>query len=341
MMAHPSVAAGPGLVAVPSGLAAFLGSVERELTATMVGAGMLEQAARPMVLAHESKRARPMVAWLVGEQLGVAASSVMDAAIAVELVHAASLLHDDVIDGATERRGLPSANARWGATIAVLSGDLLLTSALRRLRGLGPVAMARAIDVVAEMTRAVAFEVAMRRRADLSPEAWCTMAEGKTGALFGIAAWLVAMAGGEPAKAERYDLALRRLGVAFQIADDIGDLAEDLADGNPSYPVLLAASSSPTLPAALDAAWCEPGVDTRSLVAQVVATGAMTQAVARVQGEIAAARALLAVELARGEPSSGGAGVAALFAWAASLATSSAARYPRAADGSSEEGEHA
>jgi len=309
-------------------LASFLATVEQQLALSLAGAGLLEQVARPMVLAAESKRARPMVAWLVGRALDVDTTLVLDVAVAVELVHAASLLHDDVVDGATERRGLPSANSRWGATMAVLSGDLLLTSALTRLRSLGPHAIGRAVDIVAEMTRAVAAEVAMRRRADLSLADWRTMAEGKTGALFGIAAWLVATVSGDFARAERFERALRHLGVAFQIADDASDLATDLGDGNPSFPVVLATQLSPSLRSSLEAAWHDRGATPEMLAAlagEVAATGALTLAASQVRSEINAARALLAPELAANTP-----GIATIVTWAETLATASEERYPRA-----------
>jgi len=316
----------PGLrsLAPPTALGPFLALVEQQLALTLAGAGLLEQVARPMVLASASKRARPMVAWLVGRALGVNPALVLDVAVAVELVHAASLLHDDVVDGATERRGLPSANARWGATMAVLSGDLLLTSALTRLRSLGPQAIARAVDIVAEMTRAVAAEVGMRRRADLSFSDWRTMAEGKTGALFGVAAWLVAAAAGDVGRADRFEAALRHLGVAFQIADDEKDLMADLSDGSPSYPVLLATTLSPTLHRSLTAAWQETSPEAETLaglVADVRATGALPLSARQVRNEVAAARALLAPELAANVI-----GIASIVSWAEALATVSEER---------------
>lgn len=313
----------------------FLGSLDVELRRTLAGAGALEEAARPLVLAAQSKRARPMVAWLVGRALGVRSATVLDVAVAVELVHAASLLHDDVIDGATERRGLPSANVTWGSTLAVLSGDLLLTTALSRLHHLGAAAIERAIEVVAEMTRAVADEVAARRDVDVSLARWRTMAEGKTGALFGLAASMVARAAGDEGRAERCDRALRHLGVAFQIADDLGDLEpgggetpfQDLRDGAPSFPVLAVARRAPAVRAALAAAWGGDDVSRpspRELAELVLAAGARELAEEQIAEEIAAARALLEPERAAFEE------IEAILAWAERLVAATGARYPRA-----------
>ena len=319
-------------------LSGFLAEVERQLRVVMADPGELTQVAQPLVLAPASKRARPMVAWLVGEAFAADPQLVLDAAIAVELVHSASLLHDDVIDHATERRGVPSANATWGATMAVLSGDLMLTAALTRLAHHGPAAMPRAIAAVAEMTRAVGYELAHRKDPTVTLAAWRTMAEGKTGALFGLAAALVA----PTLHADRIDCALRHLGVAFQIADDVDDFddggettCQDLRDGTPSWPVLVAMSRSPVLDEALRLSW-RLGTDPRLLLPEVLATGALEAARAAIQGEIEAARDLLAPELERGVPS-----IVALTTWAdtlagnlagaaalrASLASAGAARY--------------
>lgn len=321
-------------------LGRFLADVEGALRAEVAGAGLLEEAARPLVLATASKRARPMVAWLVGEVVGARPAVVESVAVAVELVHSASLLHDDIIDGAVERRGVPTANARWGPTIAVLAGDLLMTAALRRLRSLGPEASARGVDVIAEMTRAVAFEVARRRDPRVTPGEWRAMAEGKTGALFGLAGGLVAHDGEGP----RYDRALRHLGVAFQIADDLGDLDaaggetpyQDLRDGNPSLPVLLAVQGSPALRERLGCLWggaAAPApaaevVELAQVAREILAAPSVALARAQVRVEVARARELLAPELARGDAAMG-----ALMRWAEALASAGEPRYGAAAPG--------
>lgn len=310
-------------------VARFSARLDEALAAALGEGDPLSEAARPLVLARAAKRARARVALWVGEALGAPADVVLDAAVAVELIHAASLLHDDVVDGATVRRGMPSANARFGASVAVLSGDLLLTAAIARLQPHGPEATARALEVVAEMTRAVGVELAARRRVDFSLDDWRCMAEGKTGALFGLAAWLVARAAGDELRARACDGALRHLGVAFQIADDLGDLVpaggetpyQDLRDGNPSFPVLVAARRSAAVRAALEAAWHGPDAgDWRALAVAVLATEAPVIAGAAVHDELLAARRLLGEDAARP-------GIAAILRWAETLAAPAAAGY--------------
>lgn len=314
--------------AKPPDATRFLIRLDEALAASLGHLDPLSEAARPLVLSPAAKRARARVALWIGDALGAPQDAVLDAAVAVELIHAASLLHDDVVDGATERRGMPSANARFGASVAVLSGDLVLTAALARLHPHGPDVTARAIEVVAEMTRAVGVELAARRRVDFPIADWRTMAEGKTGALFGLAAWLVARAAGDERRARACDRALRHLGVAFQIADDLGDLVpaggetpfQDLRDGNPSFPVLVAAQRSDALRAALLAAWSGEGADWRALAAAVLATDAPAIAAAAARDELLAARRLLGEDAMR--PA-----IATILRWAETLAAPAAAGY--------------
>jgi len=305
--------------------ASFLGEVERELGRELRSAGRsdrLGDIARPLVTARNAKRARARLAYQLGKVFGAPMRVVLDVAVAVELVHAASLLHDDVLDGATSRRGLPSANHLHGDVLAVLAGDLVLTSALKRLIWLGPEAIEAAIDVIAEMSRAVASEVAGRGRSPMSLGEWRAMAEGKTGALFGVVARLIGAAVGASNDGERYERALRRLGVAFQVADDVGDFVEDtgetpfqdLQTGNPSVVVSLAVENSELLRECL----AQSGSELPSLVALVRQSGAIALAGRLAAAEVTAARELLWQELC--EPGSHRhAPLSLIMAWATRL----------------------
>jgi len=163
------------------------------------------------------------------------------------------------------------------------------------------------------------------------------MAEGKTGPFFWLAASLVARATGDEARATRFDRALRHLGVAFQIADDVSDLDggggeapfQDLAGGAPSFPVLAVARRSPAVRASLAAAWRGDGIAAEALpgLAELVLSGGAREIAERqIADEIAAARSLLEPERAGGEE------IAALLAWAERLAAAGGARYPRPLD---------
>jgi geranylgeranyl pyrophosphate synthase len=278
----------------------FVGRVEHSLSCELLGAGRLGEVAGPMVLARASKRARARVTGALAGS-GEVSSALVDAAAAVELIHAASLLHDDVVDGARERRGLPTAHVLWGPQLAVLAGDLCLTLAMRRLARLGSEALQRAVLVVDTMTRGVADELLGRRDLSLDEAAWRRIADAKTGVLFGFAAWLPLHARGLGGAAEVADGALRHLGVAFQAADDASDFdrtagetpLQDLMDGVPNHVVLSACRRDPSLREALGRAWNEAGSPAWAALAEaVVASGALADT-----------RSLIAAEREAGERS--------------------------------------
>lgn len=256
---------------------AFLGAVEQRLDVVVhvdphLGDPHTETliaAARHLVLAG-GKRARPWLTMLLGEVFAVPSSSLRDLAVCVELIHAASLLHDDVVDAGTRRRGRPTANALWGNLEAVLSGDLLLTLALEQLRPHPSPVHHAAVDTVAAMTRATLHEAAARGRVDLTLEQWIRIAEGKTGALFALCGRGVGLLADEPVGAERLAEAASALGLAFQVADDLDDLLgrgagkdafADLRNRNPNCAVAMAVESSAALGRDLEAAWADPTTD--------------------------------------------------------------------------------
>src|SRR5438045_1371625 len=102
----------------------FLVGVERELDRSLPERGdTLLSAARHLCIGGGGKRARPMLVQIFGELAGVGDdAALLDMAVAAELIHSASLLHDDVVDGGMQRRGRATVNARWGNTVAVMSG---------------------------------------------------------------------------------------------------------------------------------------------------------------------------------------------------------------------------
>jgi geranylgeranyl pyrophosphate synthase len=239
--------------------------------ATLPGAS-LERAARQLLLSSRAKRARALLCAAVGRHLGADLAAVVDCAAAIELVHGASLLHDDVVDEADVRRGEPTARAMGGNAFAVLCGDLVLARALALLSPHGPATLDATIAVVDEMTRAALVEIEDRGRTDVPIARWTAMATGKTGALFGLCARLPALLvrGDDGAvatdgpvdddRANRLERAMRSFGLAFQIVDDIIDLqgsdpgkarGQDVRERNPSLPILAAVAREPALGAAL------------------------------------------------------------------------------------------
>ncbi len=287
----------------------FLLAVERALNEDLLrererSPRVLENATRHLCFAGLAKRARPQLVSYFGAAVNAPQHALVDVAVAAELMHSASLLHDDVIDEGTMRRGRPTANARWGNSVAVLAGDLALTIAFTRLRPYTQDLTAKAVSVVQDMTRAAMLEIEACGDVSVSPSHWKVIAEGKTGALFGFCGYGAALITHETDRARRFDTAGRHLGIAFQMADDLDDLFErgdadpfaDIREQNPSYPVIVAAAHSSSLRANLAAAWAKESMsqsDAASLGREVLATGATDITLREIRLEVAAARAAL------------------------------------------------
>lgn len=286
----------------------FLAAVESELTALLATdarpvhePSVLRDAGRHLTFAGQAKRGRPLLTHFFGQAVGAPEDALVRIACAAELIHAASLLHDDVVDDGTTRRGLVTANVKWGNVAAVLSGDLVLSLGLSRLRGLPGALTADAIDLVLEMTRATMSEVQSRRRTDLTAATWRHIAEGKTGLLFAWCGQSAARVAGDDDAAERFARAARHFGVAFQMADDFQDLYtvapgkdrfSDIKNGNPSSALIEACTRDAAVRDALATAWAAADTldadTTARLGEMVIATGAAAHIRSAVDAEIAA-----------------------------------------------------
>ncbi|WP_224246027.1 polyprenyl synthetase family protein [Hyalangium gracile] len=290
-------------------LSDFLAVVEQRIGAALVdgdaGPGVkgdtLMEAARHLVMGGGGKRARPMLVRLFGDAVGVPADKLVEIAVSAELIHSASLLHDDVVDAGMFRRGRPTVNARWGNIVAVMSGDLILSSTLLRLVQMDARVAETALSVVSEMTRAAIAEVEARGIMDLPMARLRYIAEGKTGSLFGWCGRAAALIANQPQAVDRFDGFGRHLGVAFQIADDIRDILgtdvgkpqyADLHSRTPSMPILLALAKDEGLRRKLRDAWAFSSISperTQELGAGIIATGAVEMSLERLNAEINAA----------------------------------------------------
>jgi heptaprenyl diphosphate synthase len=155
---------------------------------------------------------------------------VIQAAVAIELTHLATLFHDDVMDEAEVRRGRPSANSRWSNSVAILTGDFLFAQASLILAGLGP----EAVRIQAEtFNRLVAGQLAetVGPRSGQDPlDHYMHVITEKTGSLIATSGRFGAMFSGAPAEvAARIGVACEQLGVAWQLSDDVIDIASDPA----------------------------------------------------------------------------------------------------------------
>jgi geranylgeranyl pyrophosphate synthase len=276
------------------GIEAYLDRLEARLEQAVETHPGLVSTVGGEALAAGGKRLRPLLVFLSAPP-GVEPS--VEAGVAVELVHMATLVHDDLIDRAEFRRGCASAWTRHGSAAARAAGDYLFARAFAELAGTGDAAAVSILaDAALSLARGEAMQRAQTHDPDTTVEAYLQRCALKTGKLFEAACRL----GGGPGE---FGLAL---GVAFQIADDILDCAgetvetgkiagADLRDGTPTLPLLLAAREDATVRAAL------AGGPLEGVLVRVAATGALDRA-REVAAEYAArARACLNGALRRDE----------------------------------------
>jgi len=213
---------------------------ETRLLSLIAGDGALVSAERHLLGSAAAKRVRPKFLLASGALLDVAGKRLYDQACAVELIHTASLLHDDIVDRARKRRLLPSVNAAYGNGLAVLAGDRLLTRALLLLAA-GPRstdAIRLASSELFNMTQSVVLELELRKQGGATETEVLQITDGKTGALFALCGGLAGLAADDDEGTKRLTRAGRLLGRVFQIKDDIDDLSEDKKDGTPTLPLV-------------------------------------------------------------------------------------------------------
>jgi octaprenyl-diphosphate synthase len=180
-------------------------------------------------------------------------------AVAVELVHTATLLHDDVVDLAERRRGQPAPCIVYGNAASIFAGDWLLVTALRRISAAGVDGLLdRMLGVIDEMILAESLQLERRGRVESDRDEYFRIAEGKTAALFRWAmvagARVAGIGSAAEAALERYGL---HLGVAFQAVDDELDFSDgasigkdplvDLREGKMTFPLVVALERHPAL----------------------------------------------------------------------------------------------
>ena len=260
---------------------------ERLLDAVSRVPGLVEQVGAEAVGAG-GKRLRPLLVHLVADDREQA----LRASVAIELVHTATLVHDDLIDGARLRRGRATAWAAHGDGAAKATGDYLFARAFGVLAEAGDLDGVRILtDACLALVRGEALQRRQRNRPDTSVDDYLERIALKTGKLFEAACLL----GSRDERLGRYGLAL---GIAFQIADDVLDCAgeasetgklagTDLREGTPTLPLLLAAREDEAVHAAL------AGGPMAGVLVRVAATGALERSLEVARGYADRARASL------------------------------------------------
>lgn len=197
------------------------------------------------------KRLRPAVLHLSARAFGGEAPLAGEVGALVEMIHLATLCHDDILDDAATRRSVPTVNASWGNKSAVMTGDILFS---RAFEVLGRLDDPRPFRILSRVSRMICegelLQIDSRFNTDLDEDSYFDLIEKKTAVLFGAAAELGALlAGAKESESRRMYAYGRRLGIAFQIVDDCLDLVgieetvgkslgSDLKNGEPTLPLI-------------------------------------------------------------------------------------------------------
>ena len=210
--------------------------------------GLLSQALSH-IRQRGGKRMRPMLILLVAKNYGHVSSVTQHAAVGLELLHTASLVHDDVVDESAERRGQASVNASYDNKVAVLVGDFILSTALLHVSKTGN---QRIVEYLAELGRTLAageiLQLSNIQNQEISEEVYYQIINNKTAALFEACAAIGALsAGASEEDVKKAGLFGQNLGIMFQIRDDYYDSKEigkptgnDMAEGKLTLPVIYA-----------------------------------------------------------------------------------------------------
>jgi geranylgeranyl pyrophosphate synthase len=282
-------------------VARLMDRVEARMAELAVGHGPVLARHAGETIAAGGKRLRPLLVCVAAGVPPPETEGLVRAAVAVELVHGATLVHDDVLDGSPLRRGRPTVVAAGGRGLATATGDLLFSRAFAQLAAGRSLAAVRVLSrASSELAQGELMQRADAWDADVSVERYLARCRLKTAVLFRAACELGALEGDEsPATLAAFG---EQIGLAFQILDDVLDVSgppertgkprgADLLDGTVTLPLIVARSRDRELEE-LDVRTVRTPVDAAAVCDRIAATGAL---------EISRARAMELVEAAKGE----------------------------------------
>jgi octaprenyl-diphosphate synthase len=283
-------------------LARVIGTVQAELASVEARIAEQTSAFDPAIEGYVSyavgsrgKRLRPIMALLSGGAVGRISAEHLDLAVVVELIHIATLVHDDIMDEAERRRSQPTVNARWGNSLSVLLGDCLFAHALHLSANFDNPEVGRAIARAArEVCTGEIIQTQRRFDLHLAIDDYFRIIQMKTGSLFAVAAELGAvLSGADPKTAVALRDFASRVGTAYQIYDDCLDIAgdeaitgktlgTDLRKGKLTLPVLMLLRSAPAFEKERCAALILEGnlSEITRLVRAAAANGALSASIA-------------------------------------------------------------
>src|SRR5574341_2193971 len=233
-------------------IAADLTAVDDRLHEPVDQSGALLQAVATYALASGGKRIRPALLLLAARACGAdQRERAVTLASVAEMMHAATLIHDDIVDHSAMRRGRPSANARWGADVSVLVGDFLYSRAIQMLVADGDMRILQAFaDATVSMTEGEVLQLQLLRDLKISEADYLKIVTGKTAALMSAAARVGALVADAPGPAVEALAAFGlNLGIGFQLVDDALDyiareerlgkpVGSDFREGKITFPVI-------------------------------------------------------------------------------------------------------
>jgi octaprenyl-diphosphate synthase len=285
-----------------------LASVDAMIRARLKSTVPLVDQVAEHIIGGGGKRLRPLLCVLVGRACGIENDKHIDAAVFIEFVHTATLLHDDVVDGSQKRRGRATANNIFGNQASVLVGDFVYSRAFQMMATVGS---QRVMEIMADATNVIAEGEVLQLMNAHDPETteqrYLEVIYRKTGRLFEAGAEVSAVLAGvsiaQQAALARYG---RHLGIAYQLIDDVLDyksdpatrgknLGDDLAEGKPTLPLLHALRHGNDEQRALIRLAIEQGglAQLGPIVEAIEVTGGLDYAIGFAQRETAQALAAL------------------------------------------------
>jgi octaprenyl-diphosphate synthase len=285
-----------------------LAAVDAMIRARLKSAVPLVDQVAEHIIGGGGKRLRPLLCVLAGRACGIDKEKHIEAAVFIEFVHTATLLHDDVVDGSQKRRGRATANNIFGNQASVLVGDFVYSRAFQMMATVGS---QRVMEIMSDATNVIAEGEVLQLMNAHDPETteqrYLEVIYRKTGRLFEAGAEVAAVLAGAPA-AQQAALARygKHLGIAYQLVDDVLDyksdpatrgknLGDDLAEGKPTLPLLHALRHGNDEQRALIRLAIEQGglAQLGPIVEAIEATGGLDYAAGFAQRETAQALAAL------------------------------------------------
>jgi octaprenyl-diphosphate synthase len=276
-------------------------AVDAVIRASMKSAVPLVDQVADHIISGGGKRLRPLIVLLAARACGYRGSSHIDAAAFIEFIHTATLLHDDVVDDSSLRRGRRTANAEFGNAASVLVGDFVYSRAFQMMAAIGS---QRVMEVMSEATNVIAegevLQLMNSGDPDTTQQRYLEVIQRKTAKLFESGAEVAAViAGASPSLQRALADYGRHLGTAYQLIDDVLDyranpeelgknLGDDLAEGKPTLPLIqaLRQTSDETARRLIREAIENGGLDhLERIVATIESTGALEYTRALAQDE--------------------------------------------------------